>query len=207
MILHSVMKLKEAAVEDILVVIGKQSAGLYSELLGSGKEWNVNLTFRIQEEAGGIAQALLAAEGFIQPHEKFIVILGDNLFENSLHEAMKQFMLQEQGARVLLKEAADLRRYGVPIIRNNEIIFIEEKPSRPKSPYCVTGIYMYHGDVFSIAKQLNPSFRGELEISDVNNVYAAAGTLNYSILDGWWTDAGTHEAIEAAAIRLSQQHR
>jgi glucose-1-phosphate thymidylyltransferase len=202
MILYSVLKLKEAAIHDILVVTGKQSAGLYTELLGSGAEWNVNITFRIQEEAGGIAQALALAEDFIQPHEKFVVILGDNLFDDSLQEPIKQFMQQEKGAKVLLKEMAGLHRFGVPIIKDTEIIFIEEKPNLPKSPYCVTGIYMYHADVFKVITRLEPSARNEFEITDVNNVYAAEGTLTYNILEGWWSDVGTHETLQEAGIRF-----
>jgi glucose-1-phosphate thymidylyltransferase len=204
MILYSVLKLKEAAINDILVITGKQSANLYAELLGSGSEWNVNITFRIQEEAGGIAQALALAEDFIQPNEKFVVILGDNLFEDSLQEPIKQFMQQEKGAKVLIKEMADLQRFGVPILKNNEIIFIEEKPNIPKSPYCVTGIYMYHADVFEVTKRLEPSARNEFEITDVNNVYAAEGTLTYNILEGWWSDVGTHETLQEAGIRFLQ---
>jgi glucose-1-phosphate thymidylyltransferase len=204
MILYSVLKLKEAGINDILVVTGKQSAGLYTELLGSGLEWNVNITFRIQEEAGGIAQALALAQDFIQPNGKFVVILGDNLFEDSLQEPIKQFMLQEKGAKVLLKEMVGLQRFGVPILKNNEIIFIEEKPNIPKSPYCVTGIYMYHADVFEVTKRLEPSARNEFEITDVNNVYAAEGTLTYNILEGWWSDVGTYETLHEAGIRFLQ---
>jgi glucose-1-phosphate thymidylyltransferase len=205
MILYNVLKLKQAEINDILVVTGKQSAGLYTELLGSGSEWNVNITLRIQEEAGGIAQALALAEDFIQPNEKFVVILGDNLFEDSLQDPIKQFMLQEKGAMVLLKEAAqDLQSYGVPIMKNNEIIFIEEKPNIPKSPYCVTGIYMYHADVFEVSKHWELSAHGEYEITDVNNAYAAEGTLTFGILEGWWTVAETYEALQKAAVQLSQ---
>jgi glucose-1-phosphate thymidylyltransferase len=205
MILYSVLKLKQGGINDILVVTGKQSAGLYTELLGSGAEWKVNITFRIQDEPGGIAQALALAEDFIQPNEKFVVILGDNLFEDSLQEPIKQFMLQEKGAKVLIKEMVGLQRFGVPILKNNEIIFIEEKPNVPKSPYCVTGIYMYHADVFEVTKRLEPSARNEFEITDVNNVYAAEGTLTYSILEGWWSDVGTYETLHEADIRFMQK--
>jgi glucose-1-phosphate thymidylyltransferase len=204
MILYSVLKLKQAGINDILVVTGKQSAGLYTELLGSGSEWKVNITFRIQDEAGGIAQALALAEDFIESNEKFVVILGDNLFEDSLQEPIKHFMLQEKGAKVLLKDVRDLQRYGVPIMKNNEIIFIEEKPTVPKSPYCVTGIYMYHADVFKVIKHLKPSARNEYEITDVNNVYASEGTLSFDILEGWWIDVGTHETLNEAGVLMSK---
>jgi glucose-1-phosphate thymidylyltransferase len=204
MILHNVLKLKQAGIDNILVIMGKQSAGLYTELLGSGSEWNVNITFRIQEEASGIAQALALAEEFIPSNEKFIVILGDNLFDDSLQEPIKQFIQQEKGAKVLLKEMVDLQRFDVPILKNNQIIFIEGKPNMPKSPYCVTGIYMYDADVFEVAKYLEPSARSQLEITEVNNVYAAKGTLTFNILEGWWTDVRTYETLHEASIRLSR---
>jgi glucose-1-phosphate thymidylyltransferase len=184
--------------------MGKQSAGLYTELLGSGSEWNVNITFRIQEEASGIVQALALAEEFIQTNEKFVVILGDNLFDDSLQELIKQFMQQEKGAKVLLKEMVDLQRFDVPILKNNQIIFIEGKPNMPKSPYCVTGIYMYHADVFEVIKYLEPSVRIEFEITDINNVYAAKGTLTFGILEGWWTEVWTYETLHEASVRLSR---
>jgi glucose-1-phosphate thymidylyltransferase len=204
MILHNVLKLKQAGIHNILVIIGKQSAGLYMELLGSGSEWDVNITFRIQEEASGIVQALILAEEFIQPNEKFVVILGNNLFDDSLQEPIKQFMQQEKGAKVLLKEMVDLQRFDVPILKNNQIIFIEGKPNIPKSPYCVTGIYMFHADVFEVTKYLEPSAHNELEITDVNNVYAVKGTLTFGILDGWWTDVGSYENLHEASVRLSR---
>jgi glucose-1-phosphate thymidylyltransferase len=204
MILHNVLKLKQAGIDNILVIMGKQSAGLYIELLGSGSEWNVNITFRIQEEANGSAQALALAEEFIQTNEKFVVILGDNLFDDSLLEPIKQFMQQEKGAKVLLKEMVDLQRYDVPILKNNQIIFIEGKPNMPKSPYCVTGIYMYHDDVFKVTKYLEPTARNELEITDINNVYAAKGTLTFDFLEGWWTEVGTYETLQEASVRLSR---
>lgn len=202
MIYYSIMKLYEAGIKDIMVIMGKHSAGLYTEYLGSGQEWGVSITYKIQEEAGGIAQALALSDGFINPGDKFVLLLGDNLFEDSLTSYIRQYEAQDKGAMVMLKKVADPRRYGVPILNENKITLIEEKPQAPKSDYCVTGIYMYDADVFRIIKQIQPSERGEMEITDVNNVYAAKGRLTYNILNGWWTDAGTFESLYEASAKL-----
>lgn len=199
MICHGVEKLRNAGIEEIILVISKQSAGLYTELFGGGKEWGVRLTYKIQEEAGGIAQALSLAEPNIKRDEKFVVLLGDNLFEDSLTPYVQSFQNQGQGARVLLKKVHDPKRYGVPILEGNKILRIEEKPAEPKSNYCVTGIYMYDTTVFNKIRTIKPSGRGELEITDVNNVYASEGQLAYDILDGWWTDAGTFQSLYQAS--------
>ncbi|GIP31270.1 sugar phosphate nucleotidyltransferase [Paenibacillus sp. J2TS4] len=202
MIYYSIKKLYEAGIEDILIIMGKHSAGLYTDYLGSGQEWGVRITYKIQEEAGGIAQALALSDGFVNTGDKFVTLLGDNLFEDSLASYVQKYEEQDKGAMVMLKKVTDPRRYGVPILNENKIIFIEEKPSTPKSNYCVTGIYMYDSDVFKIIKQIEPSNRGEMEITDVNNVYAAEGHLAYSILNGWWTDAGTFDSLHEAAAKL-----
>ena len=202
MICHGIEKLRNAGIVDILLVINKQSAGLYTELLGGGKEWGVRLTYKIQEEAGGIAQALSLAEPFMEPNEKFVVLLGDNLFEDPLTTYIQFFRKQAEGARVLLKQVHDPRRYGVPILEGDKIITIEEKPAEPKSDYCVTGIYMYDTAVFDKIRSIKPSDRGELEITDVNNVYASEGQLAYDVLAGWWTDAGTFQSLHQASDRL-----
>lgn len=202
MILYAIDKLAEAGITDILLITGKQSAGLLAELLGSGSERGVAVYFRIQEEARGIAQALALAESFVRPREKFIVLLGDNLFEDSLAGQVAYFERQTEGARVILKKVADPRRYGVPILQENSIWRIEEKPAYPKSEYCVTGIYMYDSGVFDYIRTITPSSRGELEITDVNNRYAEAGLLSYGVMDGWWTDAGTFGSLREAGERL-----
>ncbi|KKO54277.1 sugar phosphate nucleotidyltransferase [Paenibacillus sp. DMB20] len=202
MICHGIEKLRNAGIVDILLVISKQSAGLYTELLGGGKEWGVHLTYKVQEEAGGIAQALSLAEPFMEPNEKFVVLLGDNLFEDPLTTYVQFFRKQAEGARVLLKQVHDPRRYGVPILEGDKIIKIEEKPAEPKSDYCVTGIYMYDTAVFDKIRSIKPSDRGELEITDVNNVYASEGQLAYDVLAGWWTDAGTFQSLHQASDRL-----
>lgn len=203
MIHYAVRKLAQAGIEDILIVLGKQSAGLFLDYLGSGKAWGVRLTYRIQEEAGGIAQGLSLAEGFVAPGEKMAVLLGDNLFEDDLKPFADRFNRQERGAMVMLKEVDDLHRYGVPVFLQDSIIFIEEKPSTPKSGYCVTGVYMYDSAVFDAIRNIRPSQRGEMEITDVNNVYAMNGELSYGLLTGWWTDAGTFDSLREAGEKLA----
>ncbi len=204
MIEHSIQKLCDAGIKDILIVTGKQSAGLFVEYLGSGDERGIKITYKIQDQPGGIAQALLLAEGFIFPQEKFVVILGDNLFAEALNPFLKEFQKQEKGAKVLLKEVEDPRRYGVPVLTDNRIVSIEEKPVQPKSNFCVTGIYMYDSSVFDVIRTIRPSSRGELEITDVNNYYTAEGTLTYDILQDWWLDAGTHQTLNEGTKRIQE---
>jgi glucose-1-phosphate thymidylyltransferase len=201
MILHSVNKLKEAGITQICIVTGKSSAGQFAELLGSGEDWGVSLHYRIQDDAGGIAQALGLVEDFIRPGETFAVLLGDNLFEDGLEPYLQAFDGTSGGASVLLKEVEDPKRYGVPFMQDGRISYIEEKPQDPKSSYCVTGIYLYGESVFDIIRTIHPSRRGELEITDVNNAYALQGQLSYHILSGWWIDAGTFQSL-ALANRL-----
>lgn len=202
MIYYGIDKLRQTGIVDLLLVTGKQSAGLYTEFLGSGRDLGVRITYKIQEEAGGIAQALGLAEDFIHQGEKFVVLLGDNLFEDSLSGYVESFLKQNAGAKILLKEVDDPRRYGVPVLEGDKILRIEEKPEHPKSKYCVTGIYMYNSDVFRVIEQIKPSGRGEMEITDVNNVFAMEGRLTYDILKGWWTDAGTFYSLYEASRRL-----
>lgn len=205
MIYYAIKKLADAGIKDILLVIGKQSAGLYVDFLGSGHEWCVNLVFRLQDHFGGVAEALALAAGFVSADDKFVVLLGDNLFEDSLSEYMVSFEASSEEAKVLLKRVADPERFGVPRMEGGRIVSIEEKPSNPGSNYCVTGIYMYNADVFNVIKTLRPSGRGELEITDVNNFYAARGTLKHSILKGWWHDAGTFTSLQEAGLRLADE--
>ena len=202
MIVHGIQKLKEAGIEDILVITGRKGAGLFIELLGSGRDLGVRLTYRIQEQASGIAEALLLAENYIRPGEKFVLLLGDNLFEESLAEQIRLFEEQPEGARILLKQMEDPVRYGVPVFQGNRIERIVEKPSVPPSSYCVTGIYFYDASVFDIARNLEPSPRNEFEITDVNNVYARKGLLSFGFLQGWWIDAGTIESLYEASRHM-----
>lgn len=191
MIYHAIYKLKEANITDILIVTGREHMGDVVNLLGSGSEFDVQFTYKVQDQAGGIAQALGLCEVFVG-NDLMTVILGDNVFSDSIVQYVKNFKKQGTGAKILIKEVEDPERFGVPELEGNRIKSIEEKPKKPKSRYAVTGIYMYDAKVFDIIKTLKPSARGELEITDVNNAYIERNELTYDILDGWWTDAGTH---------------
>lgn len=197
MIFHPVAKLAEAGVKDILVVTGTEHMGAVVGTLGSGRRLGLEFTYRVQDEAGGIAQALGLARAFVG-NDRCVVILGDNIFRDSIASYVKRYTEQPRGAKVLLKEVPDPRRYGVAELSGDHIVSIEEKPRSPKSNYCVTGIYMYDARVFDIIDRLRPSGRGELEITDVNNTYIDEGTLTFDILDGWWTDAGTPHSYALA---------
>jgi glucose-1-phosphate thymidylyltransferase len=202
MIFHSIYKLKQADITDILIVTGKEHMGDVVNLLGSGRNMGVTFTYKVQDEAGGIAQALDLAEHFVGK-DQMVVILGDNVFEDDISPFVQNFRKQNVGAKLLLQKVHDPQRFGVAEIQNQRILSIEEKPQMPKSDYAVTGIYMFDHNVFNIVKTLKPSTRGELEITDVNNAYIANGTLTYDILQGWWTDAGTHTSL-ARANELAQ---
>lgn len=204
MVQYAVEKFREAGIRELILVTGRQSAQLYMDYLGSGAEWDVHLAYLIQEKAGGIAEALSLAEPLIPRGDKFAVLLGDNLFEDSLKKEVVHFAGQTEGARIMLKKVGDPKRYGVPVIVGGRIQSIEEKPEHPKSDYCVTGIYFYDTGVFDKIRSIAPSARGELEISDVNTLYAREGTLTYGILQGWWTDAGTFASLREAAERLER---
>lgn len=197
MIYHAVSKLKKAGITDVLVVTGKEHMGDVVSLLGSGSEMGVSFTYKVQDEAGGIAQALSLAEQFVG-HDQMVVILGDNVFADDISPFVDNFKKQKTGAKILIQEVHDPKRFGVPELRGDRIISIEEKPQNPKSNYAVTGIYMYDHKVFDIIKTLKPSARGELEVTDVNNAYIERGELTFDVLQGWWTDAGTHASLARA---------
>lgn len=197
MIYYSISQLKDAGIQEIMIVTGRNHAGDIINLLGSGNEYGVNFTYRIQENAGGIAEALDLAEEFVGDG-LMTVILGDNIFTGNIKLAIEEFKEQGTGAKILIKEVKDPQRFGVPEIYNNRIVSIDEKPANPKSNYAVTGIYMYDNQVFDIIKDLNPSARGELEITDVNNAYIRLNQLRYGIVTGDWIDAGTHESLARA---------
>lgn len=198
MIYHPIFKLKQAGIEDILIVTGKEHMGDVVNLLGSGYEFGLNFTYKVQDQAGGIAQALGLAEHFVGD-DKCVVILGDNIFADNIKDYVHNFENQESGAKILIKAVEDPERYGVAELQGEHILSIEEKPQHPKSNFCVTGIYMYDPQVFQIIKTLKPSGRGELEITDVNNAYIRQGTLTFDILEGWWTDAGTFDSLLKAS--------
>lgn len=203
MIFHSVYKLKQAGLTDILVITGKEHMGDVVNLLGSGSDMGVSFTYRVQDEAGGIAQALGLAEQFVGD-DQMVVILGDNVFADDISPYVERFREQKAGAKILIQKVSDPQRFGVPELQGENITSIEEKPQQPKSSYAVTGIYMFDSKVFDIVKTLKPSARGELEITDVNNAYIKQGELTYDILKGWWTDAGTHASL-ARANELAQE--
>lgn len=190
MIYHAIFRMLSAGIKDILVVTGKEHMGDVVNLLGSGYGFNATFTYKVQDQAGGIAQALSLAEHFVGD-DCMTVILGDNVFESDISEHVKKFQLQGQGANILISTVTDPERFGVPELDANRIVSIEEKPTTPKSRYAVTGIYMFDSTVFQTIRDLIPSARGEYEITDVNNAYIRKGKLSYAILDGWWTDAGT----------------
>jgi glucose-1-phosphate thymidylyltransferase len=195
MIYHPIEKLTEVGIEEILIVTGTEHMGDVVNLLGSGKDFGCRFTYKVQDEAGGIAQALGLAENFAG-NDPVLVILGDNIFEHSLQKAVKNY--KGTGAQILIQEVHDPERYGVAEIEGNEVISIEEKPEQPKSNYAVTGIYFYDAKVFECIKTLKPSGRGELEITDVNNFYIQNKAMTSTILEGWWTDAGTPESYKHA---------
>jgi glucose-1-phosphate thymidylyltransferase len=195
MVYYPIQTLVNAGIEEIMVVTGGKNAGDFLRLLGNGRDFGLrHLNYSYQEGEGGIAEALGLAEHFADG-EPICVILGDNIIENNICEAVDQFKVQQQGAKIILKEVPDAERFGVPEIRGRHIVGIEEKPKSPKSNYAVIGVYLYDATVFEKIRRLKPSGRGELEITDVNNFYVQEDSLTYEILDGWWTDAGTFDSL------------
>jgi len=214
MIFHPIEKLVDAEITDILIVTGTEHLGSIVRCLGSGTAFGCNFTYRVQDSAGGIAQALGLAHDFCRD-DLMCVVLGDNMFTGSLSEQVQAFDFQGSGAKVILKEVTELHRFGVASVDEyGNIVSIIEKPNKdeileirsnfPESKsYVITGIYFYDTSVFDIISSLKPSNRGELEISDVNKAYLQAGTLTHSVLYGGWTDAGTHESLYAANLMMA----
>ena len=191
MVYYPIQTLVDAGISDILLVTGGNSAGDFLRLIGSGKEFGLrHINYTYQEGEGGIAAALALAEHFAE-EERIVVILGDNILEKGIGDAVKEFEKQKRGAKILLKEVPDPERFGVPHIKDGKVTQIDEKPKKPASHYAVIGVYMYDNQVFDIVRTLKPSGRGELEITDVNNAYIKQGTMTYGTVDGWWADAGT----------------
>jgi glucose-1-phosphate thymidylyltransferase len=197
MIFHPVKKLITAGIRDILVVTGCDHVGDVVGVLGSGRDFDCEFTYRVQDTAGGIAQALNLAKDFARG-DKVAVLLGDNIYEDDIGIYVERFARQGRGARILLKQVPDPQRYGVAEVRGDRVVRIYEKPENPVSDFAVTGIYLYDDRVFDIISHLRPSGRGELEITDVNNAYIARGELGFDLLPGFWTDAGTHESLRHA---------
>ena len=204
MIYYPIQTLVGAGIKDILIVTGGRNSGDFLRLLANGKEFGLkHLDYTYQEGERGIADALALAEHFADG-DKICVVLGDNLIEGNVRCAVEQFCKQPCGAKVLLKEVRDAERFGVAELQDGQIVSIEEKPRQPKSNLAVTGIYMYDQTVFDKIRTLVPSGRGELEITDVNNAYLQEGTLTHSILEGWWTDAGTFESLRLATNLVAE---
>jgi glucose-1-phosphate thymidylyltransferase len=197
MVFHPVKKLTEAGIGEILVVTGVEHMGDVVNLLGSGKDFGCRFTYKVQDEAGGIAQALGLAENFAAD-SPVCVILGDNVFQDPIGPFVQAFRRQRQGARVVLKRVKDPQRFGVAEVKGDRITSIVEKPKEPRSDLAVTGIYLYDAAVYGIVRRLRPSARGELEITDVNNAYLRKKQLRFDVLRGWWTDAGTFDSLHFA---------
>lgn len=204
MIFYPIEKLTSVGIEEILIVTGVDHMGDVVNLLGSGKDFRCRFTYKVQDQAGGIAQALALAENFAD-NQPMVVILGDNIFQNSLKSYADKFIAQKNGARILLKQVANPQRFGVAEIIDGKVVGIQEKPEEPMSDYAVTGIYFYDALVFDIIRTLEPSARGEYEITHVNDAYIAREQLEYDILDGWWTDAGTFESLNRANELVVQE--
>ncbi len=204
MIFYPIETLINAGIRDILIVTGGNNAGDFLRLLGNGRDFGLDhIDYTYQEGEGGIADALKLAEYFASG-KSICVILGDNIIENNIIGAVKSYEKQGGGAKIILKEVPDPQRFGVPVLDGDRVVRIEEKPDEPKSSYAVTGIYLFDNKVFDICKKLKPSGRGELEITDVNNVYIEKKEMTWDILDGWWTDAGTFDSLLKATNLVAE---
>ncbi len=203
MIYYPIETLRNAGVTDIMIVTGGNSAGDFLRLLENGDELGVSLSYAYQRGEGGIADALRLAERFAAG-DSICVVLGDNLVERNIRATADTFRQTNRGACILLKEVDDPERFGVAVLEGDRIARIIEKPKNPPSNLAVIGIYLYDNAVFQIIKTLKPSGRGELEITDVNNAYIAAGTMSYGVLSGWWTDAGTFDSLLRAGRLVAE---
>lgn len=197
MIQHGIEKMVNSGIKDILVITGTEHIGAMAQYLGSGKKFGCRITLRVQDSPGGIAQALGLGKNFSNGN-KICALLGDNIFEDDLNNYVDQFNNQDYGAMLLLKKVNNPERFGVAVFSNNTIIRVDEKPKNPLSNSIVTGIYFYDSKIYDIIDQLKPSARGELEITDVNNIYLNTSKLTYSYLNGFWIDCGTHESLSKA---------
>ena len=203
MVFFPIRKLIEAGITDIVLVTGAE-IDQFKSLLGDGTELGANISYAEQQGNLGIADALARAAHLVG-EQKMVVILGDNIFQEDLRPYVEAFRSQTSGARLLLKRVAveDARRFGVAVLEGDRITSIIEKPENPPSDLVITGGYMYDARVFEIISGLKPSARGELEITEVNNVYIESGELTYDVLKGWWTDAGTPPSKLKASILVA----
>jgi glucose-1-phosphate thymidylyltransferase len=204
MVYYPIQCLLNAGIDEILLVTGGEHAGDFLKLLGNGRSLGIrDLHYTYQEGEGGIADALKLAEDFADGG-KIVVVLGDNIIEKNIKRAVADFFTQRSGGKVLLQEVPDPHRFGVARMDGDKVVEIIEKPKDPPSNLAVTGIYMYDNDVFDFARDLKPSARGELEITDVNNAYLQRGDLTASVLEGWWTDAGTFDSLLRAGRLVAE---
>jgi glucose-1-phosphate thymidylyltransferase len=200
MIYYPLQTLIDAGIDEIMLVSGRGHAGHFLELLGSGADEGVSITYEIQEEAKGIAHALKLTEHWAD-EENIAVILGDNIYEDNLRYEINNF---HDGAKIFLKEVPDAQRFGVAEINGDHIVSIVEKPKIPKTNFAVTGFYVYDPQIFSIIDMLHPSARGELEITDANNFYVKQGKMKFAILQGFWSDAGTFDSLLRASVMIQK---
>jgi len=209
MIYYPLDTLIKAGIKDILIVSGREHLGHICEFLGSGKEYGANFTYKVQDQAGGIAEALGLAEDFAN-EEKIVVILGDNIFEEDVKEYVEEFEKQkEYGAKIFLKlmDFESARRFGIALTSGKKVSYVEEKPKNPKSGFAITGLYLFNSDVFDIIINLKPSDRGEIEITDAINEYVKKGLCTYEIIHGFWSDAGTFESLYQASKLIKEKNK
>ena len=204
MVFYPIQTLVNAGITDIMVVTGGNSAGDFLRLLGNGKAFGLkHLNYTYQEGEGGIAEALSLVEHFAAG-EPVCVVLGDNIIEGNIADAVRAYRHQGKGAKIILKKVSDPQRFGVPKLDGKRVVRIEEKPKVPQSDYAVIGVYMYDAEVYDIIRTLKPSGRGELEITDVNNAYIDRDEMTWEELEGWWTDAGTFESLLRASNLVAE---
>ena len=194
MIFYPIETLKRLGIKEMLIVSGKEHVGGMIELLGSGSDYELDFTYRVQDGAGGIAEALYLGKSFVD-EDHFVVILGDNYIQDEVEIGE----LKKGEGKIFLTSVKDPERFGVADIKGCQVTGIEEKPKKPRSNFIVVGIYVYDRDVFQIINRLERSGRGELEITDVHNEYIRKGKLKYSILQGFWSDMGTPQSLLEAS--------
>jgi len=203
MIYYPIQTLLKAGINDILILPGKEHTGDFAKLLGSGRDFNANFTFKVQDHAGGLAYATGLARDFVG-NDNFVMILGDNILEDNIIEDVQNF---ESGAKIFLKQVPDPERFGVAELDGYKVISVEEKPKNPKSNWAAIGVYIFDSKAFEYIDNLKPSARGELEITDLNNIYVQKGEMQAGFVKGYWHDTGTHESLVDAAYELKNIDR
>ena len=207
LIYYPLEAMARAGVEEVLLITNPEHAGHFLQLLRTGAEFGLKLTYELQERPGGLAQAVGLAEPFARG-SKLLVLLGDNIFTHDLRRVVESFRGQERGAVIFAAPVDEPQHYGVVEMRDGLVVGIEEKPAVPRSNLAQTGIYLYDERVFSFMDRLAPSARGELEITDLNNIYVSEGTMRCEVLDGYWIDAGTsHDELLEANQKVAELRR